>query len=104
MLGEETSRTPPSRPFSRLKLLRKLSWAKAEVTVRPGVSRRLSLIVTGSSTNASLGAVSGVRFEVTQSGAGPAAFVADQPAGKAGATTLSKFSLKGVPEHGVCVG
>ena len=58
-----------------------------------GVSRRLSLTVAGSSTNASLGAVSGVVVEVTHSGAAPAALVATQPAGKAGAVTPSKFSV-----------
>ena len=61
-----------------------------------GVSRYLSLTVAGSSTNASLGAVSGVVVEVTQSGAGPAPLVATQPAGRAGATTPSKFSVNAV--------
>jgi hypothetical protein len=57
----------------------------------PGVSRRLSLTVAGSSIKASLGAVSGVVIDVTQSGAAPEAFAATQPAGKAGAVTPSKF-------------
>ena len=69
-----------------------------------GVSRRLSLTVAGSSIKASLGAVSGVVVEVTQSGAAPAALAATQPAGRAGAVTPSKFSLKTVPAHGVAVG
>jgi len=48
--------------------------------------------------NAALGGVSagGVGtplFDVTQSGGGPSAFVASHPAGNAGGTTLSKFSL-----------
>jgi hypothetical protein len=49
---------------------------------------------------ASLGAVSGVAVLVTQSGAGPDALVAVQPAGNAGAVTPSKFwlnTLVGVP-------
>src|SRR5947207_9358602 len=66
-----------------------------------GVSRSLSVTTAGSSTNASFGAVSGVVVEVIQSCAGPAA---TQPAGKAGATTVSKFSLKTVPVHGVGAG
>jgi len=64
----------------------------------------LSLTVAGSLIKASLGAVSGVVVEVTQSGAAPAAFAATQPAGSAGATTPSKFSLKTMPVHGVGVG
>src|SRR5436190_22691949 len=59
------------------------------------VSRRLSLTSAGSLTTASFGAVSGVVGEVTQSGLGPTAFVAVQPAGRAGAFTLSKFSRQG---------
>src|ERR1700730_205649 len=60
-----------------------------------GVSRSLSLIVAGSSTNASFGCVSLVLLNtVTQSGAGPWALVATQPAGSAGAVTPSKFSPK----------
>jgi hypothetical protein len=46
-----------------------------------------------------LGAVSGVVVEVTQSGAPPCALVATHPAGRAGAVTPSKFSLK--EPHGV---
>src|SRR6476660_3337739 len=71
-----------------------------------GVSRRLSLTEDGSSIEASLGGVSGVVVEVTHNGAEPAAFVATQPAGRAGAVTESKFSLndeQGVGE-GVGVG
>src|SRR5436190_5656898 len=63
-----------------------------------GVSRSLSLIIAGSSTNASFGTVSGVTFEVTQSGGWPWALVANQPAGSAGAVTPSKFSEN---PHGV---
>src|ERR1700704_1700073 len=57
-----------------------------------GVSRYLSLTAAGSSANASFGAVSGVVVEVTQSGGAPCALLATHPAGKAGATTPSKFS------------
>jgi hypothetical protein len=57
----------------------------------------LSLIEPGSSIKAALGAVSGVAVLVTHSGEEPDALAATQPAGNAGATTLSKFST-GVPE------
>lgn len=66
-----------------------------------GVSSRLSLIVGGSSTKASLGGVSGAEADVTQVGGGPEALDADQPAGSAGGTTPSKFSLSKMAEHGV---
>src|SRR5476651_2440215 len=59
-----------------------------------GVSRSLSLIVSGSSTSAAFGTVSGIPLEVTQSGGGPWALNATQPAGSAGVVTPSKFSLK----------
>src|SRR5438093_4118 len=70
----------------------------------------LSLIAAGSSTNAALGDVSAAgdglpELEVTHSGAGPLAFVAVHPAGKAGGVTPSKFSLNVVTGvHGVGVG
>jgi hypothetical protein len=75
----------------------------AEAIKIPGVSRSLSLITAGSSTNALFGGESGEAVAVTQSGAGPEAFVAAQPEGSAGATTLSNFSTKLVqsgPEAG----
>ena len=68
-----------------------------------GVSKSLSLTVLGSSTKASLGGVCGFVVEVTQSGVAPTALVAVQPAGKAGAATPSKFSLKATPPHAVAV-
>ena len=68
--------------------------------MRLGVSRRLSLTTEGSFTKASLGALSGVVVEVTQSGDGPVALAAIQLAGKAGAVTPSKFSANAVPPHG----
>src|SRR5678815_1517955 len=49
--------------------------------------------------NASLGGVSGVVVDVTQSGAPPIALLATQPAGNAGAVTESKFSVN--DGHGV---
>jgi len=60
-------------------------------------------MVSGSSTKASFGAVSGIAVDVTQSGSGPASFVAVQPAGRAGAVTESKSSKKTVVQ-GVEVG
>src|SRR4051794_13439807 len=71
-----------------------------------GVMRYLSVTTAGSSTKASLGAVSGVVVLVTHNGAAPIALVATQPAGSAGAVTESKFSAneeQGVGE-GVAVG
>ena len=56
-----------------------------------GVSNRLSDNVEGLSINAALGAENGEVVEVTHI-VEPEAFVATQPAGKAGATTASKFS------------
>src|SRR6266571_3971421 len=63
-----------------------------------GESSLLSLNTGGSPMNAAFGGVfaGGVGrplFDVTQSGGGPSAFVASHPAGNAGGTTLSKFSL-----------
>jgi len=85
-----------------LKKWRKVIWAGPEMMFMFGVSRRLSLTVAGSSTNASLGALSGFVVEVSQS-AVPDAFVADHPAGRTGALTPSKFSVN--PAHpGVGVG
>ena len=66
-----------------------------------GVSKSLSVTNGGSSTKASLGGVSGAVAEVTQSGAAPIALLAVHPAGKAGATTPSKFSLNATPAQGV---
>lgn len=57
-----------------------------------GVSRRLSVTVVGSLTNASFGAVLGDVVEVTHKVA-PLALDATHPAGKAGAVTPSKFSV-----------
>src|ERR1043165_1703388 len=104
MFGEETSSTPPSKVFSKLKKLRKLSCAAGDVITMLGVSRSLSDTAAGSSINASLGAVSGVVVDVTHSGAPPIALVATQPAGNAGAVTPSKFSFNTIPAHGVLVG
>ena len=59
------------------------------------------MTTAGSSTNASLGGVSGVVVDVTHNGAPPVALLATQPEGKAGAVTPSKFSLK--EPHGVGV-
>jgi hypothetical protein len=60
-----------------------------------GESRRLSVTVVGSLTNASFGAVFGVVVEVTHNVV-PEALVADHPAGMAGAVTPSKFSVNTV--------
>src|SRR3954465_4864793 len=67
------------------------------------LSRRLSETVGESFTTASLGAVSGVVGDVAQRALEPAALLATQPAGKAGAVTPSKFSVQ-VPGTGVGLG
>ena len=77
-------------------MFRKLSCADVDWIAIDGDSRRLSLIDAGSSTKASLGAVSGLVVDVTQRGDAPRAFVAVQPSGSAGATTPSKLSLNAV--------
>jgi hypothetical protein len=61
-------------------------------------SSRLSLSTEESSINAALGGVSAgglgtPLLDVTQSGGGPSAFVANHPVGNAGGVTLSKFSV-----------
>jgi hypothetical protein len=97
----EISSTPPSKPLSRSRFCLKVSFAEAPVTAMLGESSRLSLTTAGSSTKAALGNESaggaGVpAFEVTQGGGGPLAFAAVHPAGSAGGTTPSKFSLNSV--------
>jgi hypothetical protein len=92
----EISRTPPSKPLSRLRFCRKVSSDAPEGTAIVGESSRLSLTAAGSSTKAAFGAVSATgvgvpELDVTHRGAAPAAFAAVQPAGRAGAVTASKF-------------
>jgi hypothetical protein len=65
MLGEETSRTPPSRPSSVSNLLRRLICFVAELMKNGLVVRILSLVPAWSSIKAALGAESGVVVEVT---------------------------------------
>ena len=65
--------------------------------VNSNESSRLSLTTVGSSIDAAFGAVSAggmgtPKFDVTQSGGGPCAFVAVQSGGSAGGVTPSKFS------------
>jgi hypothetical protein len=92
------SSTPPLKPLSRLRFWRKVTCAEANTIGISGESSRLSLTTEGSSINAALGGESATgvgtpEFDVTQSGAGPCAFVATHPAGSAGGVTPSKFSL-----------
>lgn len=97
IFGDEISSTPPSQKMpslnSVLKLLRKLNCAVAEFIGMPTESSRLSLTTSASLINALFGAELGVVVVVTHIGAGPAAFVATQPNGSAGAVTPSKFSV-----------
>src|SRR6266446_2144097 len=100
MLGADTSSTYPSQKTpplnSVLKLLRKLIMGDVLDTVSPALSTTLSLIPSWSGTKASLGAVSGVTVVVTHITPSPGSgFVAVQPAGNAGAVTLSQFSTHG---------
>lgn len=101
-----SSNTPPSKPTfgstsdaSRLKFCRNVNRTQqSSKNLRNHPSTRLSLTTAGSSMKSALGAVSagGIgnpESDVTQSGGGPWAFVASQPAGSAGGVTPSKFSL-----------
>src|SRR6476620_579123 len=92
---------------SRMKLCRNVNCgANPSKKTKDGESSRLSLTTAGSSMNAAFGDVSagGVGtplLEVTQSGGGPSASVANQPWGNAGGVTPSKFSLRALrPKHG----
>ena len=97
------STTPPSKVDSRSKLLRKDNLAVAVEMAMVGVSSTTSVTTAGSGMKAALGAVSaggaGVpALEVTQLTVpgGPVTTVAVHPAGSAGATPPSKFSVKAV--------
>src|ERR1044072_6294774 len=112
MFGEETSSTPPSQhpsaSASVLKLLRKVTVAPVPTTMLREI-RYLSLTPFWSSTNASLGAVSGdtvaVKNVIPLSGGWPAVpLTAVHPAGMAGAVTPSKFSVHGGAGVGVAAG
>src|SRR5438477_6444440 len=107
--GADTSSTYPSQNMppliSVLKLLRKLIMGEVLVIETPVLSRTLSLIPSWSGTKASLGALSGVMVEVTHKTPSPGSgFDATQPGGKAGAVTLSKFSMHGGPADGLGLG
>jgi hypothetical protein len=109
IFGDEISSTPPSQNMpsliSVLKLLRKLSWAVAESIGIATESTVLSLIVFASSINRLFGGEAGSVVDVVHmigAGDGPGTvFVATHPAGRAGAVTVSKNSVK--LEHGVAV-
>src|SRR5206468_4859897 len=93
------SNKPPSKPLSRSKFWRKLNWAESVWMGMLGESRRLSLIASGSLTNAAFGNESAggdgtPEFDVTHNmPSGSIAFVAVQPGGNAGGVTPSKSSL-----------
>jgi hypothetical protein len=77
---------------SRLKFCWKINCTEVPETGKCSESSRLSLTTPGSSTNAALGNVSagGIgspELDVTQSGGGPKALVANQPKGNVGGTT-----------------
>jgi hypothetical protein len=79
--------------LSRFRFCRNVRTGNAPGIAISGETRRLSVTNAGSSTKAVFGAESDDAVVVTHSGAGPAAFVAVQPAGRAGAVTPSKFWL-----------
>ena len=88
------SRTSPSKPGSVLYRFRKLNLdcpPAATAIVGEVTSERATLDASDKKT--SLGAVSGNMVEVVAKVPRPDCVVV-QPAGRAGATTLSKFSLK----------
>src|ERR1044071_2141742 len=100
MLGEDISSTYPSQNIppliSVLKLFRKVIMGDVLETATPALSRTLSLIPSWSATKASLGGVSGVTVVVTHIVPSPGSgLVAVQPAGNAGAVTVSQFSTQG---------
>src|SRR5437762_246740 len=67
ILGEETSRTPPSKVLSRLKALRKDTWAVVVVMLIDGDTRKPSATQVGSLWKAAFGAEGGVLvIEVVQ--------------------------------------
>src|SRR2546423_1262143 len=87
------SSTPPSKPASKLNLCRNFSVCAAAGagTTNAGESRLLSLDVEGSLAKTAFGGVSGPEVVVTQAGSDGGTVVVVQPAGRAGAVTLSKF-------------
>lgn len=93
----DISSTIPSNPDSRLLFLLKLNTADADVIGKTFESSLSSEMQFGSLTKAELGGVSLVVLTVAQGLelAQSIAVVAVQPAGRAGAVTLSKFSAQG---------
>src|SRR6266536_3977916 len=100
------SRTPPSNPHSRSKLWRKVNWVESLWMGMLGESSRLSLIASGSLTNAALGSESAdgkgsPSFEVTHNmPSGSITLVAVHPEGNAGGVTPAKFSVNTVEGSG----
>jgi hypothetical protein len=100
------SNTPPSKPLSRSKIWRNVNCAESLWIGMLDDSRRLSLIASGSLTNAAFGGESAdgegsPSFEVTHNmPSGSITFVAVQPEGSAGGVTPSKSSLNTVVGSG----
>jgi hypothetical protein len=100
------SNTPPSKLLSRSKFWRKLNWAELLWTGMLDDSRRLSLIASGSLTNAALGSESAdgkgsPSFDVTHNTpSGSITLAAVHPEGSAGGVTPSKSSLNTVVGSG----
>jgi hypothetical protein len=87
------SRTPPSKPSCKFKLLRKVICTGVPPWLKKIIGERscLSLTVGGSSLNAALGTVSAVGVGTPELDV--AHVMLDQPGGSAGGVTLSKFSV-----------
>ena len=106
MLGDDTSRTEPSNVSSVLKLCLNVTWAFVVLMEIFGLSRTLLVTQDGSLWKAEFGAVSLDVLTVVQllpsvqngpptvQSPSPLVKAVVQPAGSAGATTPSKFSLK----------
>jgi len=93
------SNTAPSKPLSRSKFWRNVNCAESLPIGILGESKRLSLIASGSLTNAAFGSESAdgngsPSLEVTHKiPSGSITLVAVHPAGNAGGVTPSRFSV-----------
>ena len=101
MLGEETSSTAAIIEVARITFqIERMAEEQPHRSGRNKNARCIEDLVAGDSRVVDNGAIRRAErarlVEVTQSGAGPATFVAIQPAGSAGATTLSNLSKNSV--------
>jgi hypothetical protein len=103
----DISKTPPSMLVRKEKRLANVNWAEADVIGNGGESSLTSVLLLRDSTNAELGGVSLKMVPVCQGVTAPGAIATvDQPAGRVGGITVSKFSEQAVTasgDHGVKV-